>query len=69
MQCPYCSRDMEDGYIQSARHFYFTRKLHKFMIFPCEGDTTLSTHNLTAPRCEAHRCRDCKKVILRYEDD
>lgn len=33
------------------------------------GDISLTTHNMTGPRCEAYVCRDCHWVIVPYEEE
>lgn len=61
---------MEKGWINSAREVVYTRKLKKWFIEASKiGDISLTTHNMTFPRCEAYVCRDCHWVIVPYEDD
>ena len=57
MNCPKCGKEMEKGWINSAREVVYI------------GDISLTTHNMTFPRCEAYVCRDCHWVIVPYEEE
>ena len=60
MNCQKCGKELEKGWINSAREVIYTRKLKKMFIESSKiGDISLTTHNMTGPRCEAYVCRDC----------
>lgn len=69
MKCPYCSNEMEEGVVQSARQFYFTTKPKKFSLTPDVTDVWLSTHNMTNPTCLAFHCPECKKIVINYSEN
>lgn len=70
MNCQKCGKELEKGRINSAREVIYTRKLKKMFIEPSKiGDISLTTHNMTGPRCEAYVCRDCHWVIVPYEEE
>ena len=66
MICPYCGKEMEDAYIQSAQQLYLNRG-RKPRTF-ASGDLSsisLSKFSLTkAPYVKSYFCPDCKKVII-----
>lgn len=68
MKCPFCGREMTEGFVQSSRWVYFTKQRHKFFFRPKEDDVVLSTHNWTAPTAKAWHCSNCMKVIVDYEE-
>lgn len=52
MNCQKCGKELEKGWINSAREVIYTRKLKKMFIEPSKiGDISLTTHNMTGPRC------------------
>ena len=44
MQCPFCGREMERGFLQSGRKAFFTTKRRRFLFWPDEqnGDVELT---------------------------
>lgn len=61
---------MEKGWINSAREVIYTQALKKMFITASKiGDISLTTHNMTGPRCEAYVCRECHWVIVPYEEE
>ncbi len=70
MNCPKCGKKMEKGWINSAREVIYTQALKKMFITASKiGDISLTTHNMTGPRCEAYVCRECHWVIVPYEEE
>ncbi|WIV13046.1 PF20097 family protein [Proteiniborus sp. MB09-C3] len=76
MNCPYCNKEMEKGYISDNRRYkmlwlpegtgFFLRtekniKKHNGMIIS-------KSHLLEWDNPVAYACRICKKVIIEYED-
>ncbi|MBE5760636.1 MAG: hypothetical protein E7334_01410 [Clostridiales bacterium] len=68
MNCPFCGREMEAGYVQSARLFFFARKKHRAWLNPGINDTLLSKSNFWNPQAPAFICENCKKVIVDYSE-
>lgn len=69
MNCPYCSREMESGVIQSQNEIAWKKR--KALIFGAamlqEGSVVLSELSfLKGSAVTAYLCRHCKKVIINY---
>ena len=64
MQCPFCGREMEHGFLQSGRTAFFTTKRRRFQ----NGDVELTQHNWTSPIAPAWICRSCRKVVIDCEE-
>ena len=66
MICPYCGKEMNEAYVQSAQQLYLNkgRKPRAF----ASGDLSsisLSKFSLTkAPYVKANYCADCRKIII-----
>ena len=68
MKCPFCGREMTEGFVQSSSYIFFTQKKHKLFFRPRENDITLSTRNYTCPTAKAWHCSACLKVVIDYEE-
>lgn len=69
MKCPYCDKEMEKGFVQSARTvLYTTEKNEGLFTIKAKGDIVLTSNNWTNPTCIAYHCRDCKKVVIDYSE-
>ena len=69
MNCPICGKDMEVGYIQSARRVFFTtKKKHVFFVVG-KKDIILTDDNLTCPTGPAYNCSYCKKIVIDYKNN
>lgn len=67
MNCPYCSREMESGVIQSPNEIAWKKR--KALIFGAamlqEGSVVLSELSFFRGSCvTAYLCRPCGKVII-----
>ena len=72
MKCPYCGKEMELGYIQCRDGVHWTSKKVFAAAFSQFGKDSLSLENGAGKNntvVYAHRCGDCKKVIIEYERD
>ncbi len=67
MKCPFCEKEMVEGYVQAARKVFFSESLSEIFIWAGPDDIVLTNHNLTNPRCLAYNCPDCKKIIIEYD--
>ena len=61
MDCPYCKKEMEKGYIQSRDGLGWNRK----KIFPKVFSGTLTEQEL-GRTVIAYNCRECKKIVIDY---
>lgn len=68
MKCPFCGKEMTEGFVQSSSWIFFTEKKHKFYFRPNKKDTVLSTRNYTCPTAKAWHCSNCMKVVVDYEE-
>ena len=69
MKCPYCEREMEQGYIQCRDGVTWTAKRQPIAALSSFGKDSVSLANGAAKHSRtvfAHRCRNCKKVIIEY---
>lgn len=67
MKCPWCGKEMTDGFINSARQVLFSENPNSPLIFTkAGGDINLTQHNWTRPSSKAYHCKSCKKVIVDY---
>ena len=73
MKCPYCEKEMEQGFIQS-QHEISWKKGDKRPLFGRaqfhEGSVILSELSfMKGSAVTAFLCRDCQKVIIDYSDE
>ena len=68
MKCPFCEKEMENGFIQGARQFFYTTKKKRVLFLPSDDDIELSNNNCTSPTCIAYHCIECKKIIIDYNN-
>jgi hypothetical protein len=68
MLCPYCNKEMENGYIQSGTIIIWTPKKHKISLLPRNDgrDIHLAKKPLGGATVYAYRCNDCKRIIINY---
>lgn len=65
MKCPYCAKEMEVGYLQSARPIFWAKKKKKLIFKPtAEDEFEVSEGFLNGCFAEAYVCPACGKVIL-----
>ena len=67
MQCPYCQREMEPGFVQSKSEIIYTVK-EKMLAVPIrkKGDIRLTANPIAPATCKAGNCRICRRIILDY---
>lgn len=69
MKCPYCNKEMELGYIQSRDGLNWSPKKLLIPVFAPlkKGSVSLANDAAEYSGCiHAHKCGDCKKVIIDY---
>ena len=69
MKCPWCEREMTDGFINSARKVVFSKKpqdADAFFFWPDAECINLTQYNWTRPSAKAYHCENCQKVIVDY---
>lgn len=65
MECPYCGRQMINGFVQSSEPIYFNRG-NKARFFAA-GDLkskSLTRFSIKAPYVKAYLCDSCQKIII-----
>lgn len=71
-RCPYCGKQLIQGYMQSPRPISWTPKRLQLFTergFTENGACVLSAGgSLGAPCVYAYNCSECKKVIIDYEN-
>ena len=59
---------MEKGFIQTGRSMVWVKRRHKLFLVPDEGEVSLGFDPLFGLLFDAYICRDCKKVVMEYDD-
>lgn len=69
MNCPYCSNEMEQGFVQSSREIFFGKKKHKLFFMVEEfNNEILIARGLGSAIAKAESCTKCKKIIIDLEN-
>ena len=69
MKCPYCQKEMEQGYIQCRDGVNWTPKKQLVAALSCFGKGSISLENGAGRNSAvyAYHCSDCEKVIIDYQ--
>jgi len=65
MNCPYCGKPMEEGYLSSKTPVFWSEEVSGQPIPTRRGDVMLGKM-LGLLRPKAHLCRECETVIVKY---
>lgn len=68
MKCPYCSKEMEIGVLQSGQIILWAKKKHHLSLNAKDGEVELGRNYMGGCSLTACICKSCKKVIVDYED-
>lgn len=70
MICPYCSKEMTPGYIQSGRVVFFTEKERSMFFYqgPRKGDIQILKNMFSGEEAskKAFCCYICRKIVLEF---
>ena len=69
MNCPYCGKEMELGYVQSRDGVTWSDKEYAVKALATLHPRSISLANGVGDKSTAvyaYRCADCKKVIIDY---
>ncbi len=69
MLCPFCGEEMEKGLLQGGNILVWVKKKHYISLLPKEGEVLLDRTYLTNSSVPAFICKQCRKVIVEYEDN
>ena len=72
MNCPFCNKEMELGYIQCRDGVTWTPKKRLVAALSSLGKASVPLKNGADERNKAtyaYKCADCKKVIIDYSAD
>lgn len=71
MKCPYCSNEMEKGIIQSPQEIAWNSKKRIFANSDFNDDSVVLSRlsMLKGSAVITYLCRDCKKIIIDYEEE
>ena len=69
MKCPYCSKEMESGFIKSSHHMHWGKE-KELGFLPNDLKLTKNSFEgmLDGKFVESYYCSDCKKIIVSFED-
>ena len=65
MNCPYCGKEMESGYLSSRSPVFWSEDVSGFPI-PTQQTAALLGKALGLLRPRAYLCRVCRKVVVDY---
>lgn len=68
MKCPECSQGMEKGFLQGMHRVAWVKRRHKLSLLPQKGEILLENNSFRDFVFPAWICKDCKKIIIDYED-
>ena len=71
MNCPYCGKEMEKGFVQCRDGVNWTAKKRLVAALSSLGRDSVSLKNDAADNNRtvyAYKCADCKKVIIDYTE-
>ena len=72
MKCPYCGKEMEQGYFYSPTwDFCWTpknEKVHSFRNRPKDYEVLLLKGGWNSIRIKVYRCIDCRKEVIDEND-
>ena len=69
MNCPYCGKPMQMGYLQSARPFFWGPEKHSFFFAASKGEVKVSEGLWDGCYAESWYCVDCHKLVMDVKRD
>ncbi len=69
-KCPKCQSEMENGAIISSRNMFWgnPEKNRPFYILPTSDSEFHLTNSLSINKLKGRICKNCKIIIVEYED-
>ena len=71
MKCPYCDKEMDEGFVRGEpcqlfhnSSLYWNDEIHKFGLFRYGLELFADYRNLGCPAVKAYKCDCCKKIIM-----
>ena len=65
MKCPYCDAEMEQGYVQSAKWVFWTKRIKKVYAILTKDDVEIApVSGLYCVNENSYLCRNCNKIII-----
>ncbi len=71
MKCPFCGKEMDEGFVRGSSGrtiykgcLYWNDSEHKAGLFSYGLKLAADHYNLGSPAVVAHKCDDCKKIIM-----
>ena len=69
MKCPWCGKEMDKGFVQSARPVIWSPDKKKlFFSATTSDDFTISKGYWNGCFAEAYHCPKCKKVVISTDE-
>lgn len=72
MNCPYCTKEMESGYLLSPRQIWYSKSDCVFGMglgVINRDEITLDSKFWDGASVKAFYCQDCKKIIVNLDDN
>lgn len=66
MNCPFCGKEMERGFLQTGNKIIWAKKQHSVSLVAKEGEVALGNAIFGGIALDAFICKDCKKVVVDY---
>lgn len=69
MICPYCKKEMKQGYLQANSNILFSAQKHRLKMLPSDPSEKLIARQMMSPATvNAYFCIDCNKMIIDGND-
>ena len=70
MKCPKCGKDMQPGFLQTAKIVAFNKTRHKISLNPKDKeDIVLARKAFTGMDFQGFICKECGLVVFDYKND
>ena len=70
MNCPYCGKQMQTGYLQSSRRIIWSpEKKEGIVMASNEGDINFPSGIINGSCVESWHCAGCKKLITEVKEE
>lgn len=68
MNCPYCGKEMEEGYIGSSRRMWWDTEEQGDMLSMTDHGFFLTKFSFSLSNIKSYHCKDCELLITNLKD-
>jgi sarcosine oxidase delta subunit len=73
MNCPFCNGEMEHGFVTSGAALTWRKRKKKVTFNPYpdkkQGEFVFSYNPFGGAAAEGYICKNCKKILIGYEEE